>query len=349
MSPKSSRTTPSGSTRGRDAIVAVGLVVVSALAVATTQSSASRIEAKVKESSDVYLLPPPEQLDVMSLGYRSALADILWADVLVVQGLRLQEKRRYSNVVPLLESVIALDPQFREPYLLADTLITFQRTAAPVEEVRTARKILEMGVKNRPLDAELWLILGQFTSFIAPASYLKDEDEKERWRHEGLPYLERAVELAGPDSDIAWLAVGGASAYRRLGERDASIRFYQKVLATTDDEELKADVQQKLEGFLSEEQATGAQDRMQIAETTAERQARRFASLQPRYLDIRRFSYAGLPRSAMLAMGPPRDPALCAGGASASAASSARCAFSWIEWAKRTTEADASVDSPESP
>ena len=35
----------------------------------------------------------------MSLGHRAAVADLLWADLQVTQGLRLFEKRRYDLVV----------------------------------------------------------------------------------------------------------------------------------------------------------------------------------------------------------------------------------------------------------
>ena len=67
------------------------LVALCALAIARVQPRQFASLARVKEVSDIYPLPPPEQLPVLSLGYRAAMADALWASVLVTQGLRLQQ------------------------------------------------------------------------------------------------------------------------------------------------------------------------------------------------------------------------------------------------------------------
>ena len=122
----------------------------------------------------MYVLPPPDQLKQLSLGHRAALADLLWTHVLVAQGLRVKERRRFETLVPLLEAIIELDPEFRRPYLLADALITFQASETPFEEVIKAREIMVRGTENRPYDAEIWLVLGQFVAFIAP-SYTDDQ------------------------------------------------------------------------------------------------------------------------------------------------------------------------------
>src|SRR6185503_18069668 len=122
---------------------------------------------------------------------------------------------------------------------MADALITFQSAETPLEEVRKAREIMERGVAARPLDGELWLVLGQFVSYIAPGSYLTDEEEIKRWRREGVVYLARAAELGGDDSKISWQALGGVGILHRAGERDAAIRFLKRTMAVTEDEELK--------------------------------------------------------------------------------------------------------------
>ena len=55
------------------------------------------VEKKVKEKHDVYFLPPPKQVSLMSLGYKYALADVLWAHVLVSQGMHTFQKRRFGT------------------------------------------------------------------------------------------------------------------------------------------------------------------------------------------------------------------------------------------------------------
>jgi tetratricopeptide (TPR) repeat protein len=296
---------------------AVALMVLAAVGVGSVREPLAAIERRVKETSDVYLLPPPEHVAALSLGYRSALADVLWAHVLVSQGFRLVEKRRFENLTRLLDAINELDPTFRDPYLYADALITLQVGATPREEVLKAREILERGVKNRPLDGEVWLALGQFVAYVAPG-YLTDEEERKRWRIEGAKMLARAAELSGPDSDIGWQAIGGAAILARAGERDAAIRFYERALAVTDDEELKKHIADKLA--------------KELAEKLAEARKRREEEL--RKLWVRDVPHAS--RTKLLVLGPPLDAAFCAGG---ERKDDPRCATSWTDWVERLSRA----------
>jgi hypothetical protein len=301
----------------RDALVTVGLVAIATVAIGFVRAPAAAVEQHVKQTSDVYLMPPPEQVVTLSMGYRSALADLLWSHVLVSQGLHTMEKRRFENLTRLLDTIIALDPTFRDPYLFADALITFQASTTPREEVLKAREIMERGTKHLPLDGEIWLVLGQFVGFIAPASpgYLRDEEEKKQWRLDGARYLARAAELGGDDANISWQALGGAGILGRAGELSARIRFLERTLATTDDEEL----QQKL--------------REQLGRLRAERG---MSAYEARLDELRKIWRRDLPhvnrKTTLLVLGPPLDPAYCAGGAHAN---EPRCATTWAAWAER--------------
>jgi tetratricopeptide (TPR) repeat protein len=271
---------------------------------------------RLRETSDVYVLPPPADVVRLALGYRAALADYLWAHVLVSQGLHTFEKRRFEHLTLYLDTINALDPQFRDPYLMADALITFQANETPLEEVRKAREIMERGVAARPLDAELWLVLGQFVAYIAPGSYLTDKQEIDRWRREGAQILARAAELGSADANISWQALGGAGILHRAGERDAAIRFLQRTLAVTDDEELKDELRRRLRVLLGEQQANEYQ--------------RREAAMKEQWFrgDVRFVRK----RETVLLLGPDHDDAYCAGGAHAD---DLRCARTWREWSER--------------
>jgi len=251
--PRRSRSIPSVPSGLR----AVALLLAAAACVGMTQGRLAATRARVKETHDVYALPPPEQVVTLSLGYRAALADVLWAHVLVAQGLHTMERRRFENLTLLIDAINALDPTLREPYLYADALITIQHGATPREEVLKAREILERGAANRPLDGEIWLSLGHFVAFIAPGSYLTDPAERAAWRLEGAKMLARAAELGGSDPSIRWQALSGASVLRRAGEREAAIRFLQRTLAVTDDPELRQRITRDLEALLGEKRAQG--------------------------------------------------------------------------------------------
>jgi len=308
---------PPGRSRLRDALSTAALVLAAAATIGAVRAPAADAEQKLKESSDVYVLPPPEQVVTLSLGYRAALADLLWAHVLVSQGLHTIERRRFENLTLLLDAINTLDPTFRDPYLFADALITFQANTTPREEVIKARQIMERGVQNRPLDGELWLVLGQFVAFIAPAAYLKDDEEKKQWRLDGARYLGRAAELGGSDASMTWQALGGAGILGRAGERDAQIRFLQRTLAVSDDEELKQRVRQQLDRLLGERAADAYTRRIDA------------------FNELWRSDLPFVPKTTFLVLGTPRDPAYCAGGAHAD---EPRCATTWSGWAQRFDE-----------
>jgi tetratricopeptide (TPR) repeat protein len=304
-----------------------GAFALGVMLVASTQLPVREISLTLKETSEAYLLPPADHLVLMSLGHRQALADLLWANVLVTQGIRMEQRRRFETVGAYLEAIIELDPQFREPYLLSDTLLTFQAVEVPLSEVYRARQVLERAVKERPDDAMLWLQLGQFMAFIAAPSYLKDPAEQERWRVEGARYLARAAELGVADPNIQWQALGGAGILSRAGERDAAIAFIARTLATDPkDEELRA----KLEGQLAELQGEAKQEA---------RRARVGAFRQ-----VWQQNYSGRTLDFVHAAGFPADAALCAGGLRSEHAGEPACASDWAEWARRVDAANAPRD-----
>jgi hypothetical protein len=307
----------------RDGIRTIAIVVAAALVVALVRGPLFEATRHVRETSDVYDLPPPEDVVVLSLGYRSAVADLLWARVLVSQGLRTQEKRRFDNLTLLLDAINTLDPTFREPYRLADALITFQPGVGRADAIK-ARQIMERGLAARPLDGELWLDAGEFIAFIAPASgWLADADEVARWRLDGAHMLARAADLGGNQSFITAQALGGAGLLSKAGERDAAIRFYRRTLAVTDDPELKDKIQALLDHLVGEKNAQARQDL--------------FHRLEQGILDAWHHDVPYVARRRLMILGPPRDPAYCAGDAHRLEPA---CAGSWQEWEDRIVAAE---------
>jgi hypothetical protein len=292
----------------------LGLVAAAAVAVSAVRGPLAEAHHKVKETSDIYVLPPPEDVVTLSLGHRAALADVLWAHVLVSQGLHTMERRRFENLSLFIDSINELDPTFREPYLLADALFTFQTNITPREEVLKARAVMERGVAALPLDAELWLSLGQFVTFIAPNGLLSDPAERAAWRLDGARMLAHAAELGAGDPTIGWQALAGAGILERAGERDAAIRFRRRMLAVTEDPELKERLQAELERL------TGEQQIEQVMRTRD-----RIAALWRRELPF-------VKPTLFLLLGPPMDPWRCAG---ATASRAPGCALTWRDFAER--------------
>ncbi len=306
--------------RERELSILTLCLCAAALAVSAVRATLSAVQLRVKEKHDVYLLPPPSQVAFLSLGYRAAFADMLWAHTMVAQGLRISERRRFENIARLYDAINELDPTWRRPYLLAEALITLQTAAITYDEVTATRRILERAVQNRPLDAELWLILGVYVGMSAPSSYLDDRpDEKKRWKLEGARYLARAAELGAADSRVGWQALGGANILQQNGLHEDAIRFYQRQYAMTDDPELRKDIEGKLRRLVG---------KGQLGKGVALRQ------------ELERLRQEELPwvgDVTMMMLGP-RPRARCA-GIEAPSRNEPECATTWREWAERLERA----------
>ena len=298
----------------------VGLAGVVMLAAAVTISATRpRLSSLFRQpaiSRDVYPLPSAEQTVALSLGWRSGLADLLFAHALVSYGIHIQEKRRFEFAGDYLEAVIELDPRFRAPYRYADTILTLGSVRPREGDWHRARRILERGMREHPYDAELWNQAGQFMAYLAPGS-LPDEATKQEWRIEGARRMARACELVGNNENLPFHCVTAATILSKAGERDATIQFLERVLTVVDNEEVRGLA-------LSYLQKTAGESARDHVQWRAER-----------FLEVWRTDLPYVTKEALLIAGPPLDVARCAGLGRARATNCARTWRTWGEQAAR--------------
>jgi hypothetical protein len=301
---------------GRARAFGVLLCALSMFAIARLRSPLLAHFDTVQLKSDDYLLPPTEQTVSASLGYRSALADLIYAHVLVSYGIHFQEKHNFEFVGSYLDTVNALDPKFRDPYRFADTLLTLQPSPVGVRSYRKARQILERGLQALPYDTELWSSAGQFMAYIAPQR-LTDQAEVAEWRLEGARKLARACELVGNNENVPYHCINAATLLSEAGEQAAVKTFLEKVLLVNDDPEIR--------GL--------ANAALMMSSSAAARQTNQ--DLEARASRLQLVWGKDLPfvtRSALFVLGPHTDPATCAG---LSRPDSISCASSWRDWDER--------------
>lgn len=293
-------------------IIHLALLGVCALAIGWARPRLARDANHVKEKSDVYPLPPASVLRILSLGYQDALADYLWAHVLVTQGLRTGERRPFDHVEQYMDAINTLAPKFREPYRLADTVFVMQMNDPDrAQSARSARRILERGVRELPYDAELWLNYGQYLAYLAPSS-LSDPDERKEWRETGARALAKVPDLAGRDENLLARSMSAATLLNRHGEREAAIRFLDRAYSMTESEESRVDIQKRLEILLRGRQAS-----QQVAFAKAFDASWR-----------QRLPFG--PRAMLSVLGPPVDTWNCAGPGQQSARP--QCQRDWSAW-----------------
>jgi hypothetical protein len=290
--------------------------LVALLVISQLRSRLAERATRTTLGRDVYALPSAGQLRAMSLGYRAALADLLFANVLVSAGIHHQEKRPFEFVDKYLDAINALDPLFRDPYRYADTLLVVQAT--PVREATyfKTREVLRRGLATFPFDTELWESSGQFLAYLAP-NHLRERADQDAFRLEGARDLARACELVSNNENIPYHCIGAARLLDASGEQAAARQFLRRVLAASDNPEIRESALSYLKYALHSgegEQAAKYRD------------------------EFHRLWGGDLPfvtRAAELVLGPPFDPARCAGS---QAFADERCASSWQRVSERLAD-----------
>jgi tetratricopeptide (TPR) repeat protein len=272
--------------------------------------------SRAKTRRDVYALPSPTQAKAMSLGYRSALAELIFAHVLVDSGLHLQQKRRFDTLNAYLRTVIELDPKYPTPYRLADTLLTFQAGKPLLKNYSDAKEILVRGMRELPFDQELHLTAGQFMAYLAAPriTELAGADEAARWRLDGARALARSCELIGRNESIPYHCITAAKLFEGAGEREAVKTFLQKVLAVNDDENVRA----LALGYLGRALGRAEEEEAKL----------RFGDLD----NLKKSDLPFVSKNRYLLLTPPTDVLSCVGDLSNSRA---ECATSFADWHAR--------------
>ena len=290
----------------RTHFVAFALIALAAFTVNRLRPPLNAAYLGTKNQVDVYTLPPNGQLNAMSIGYRSALADMIFAHLLVSAGIHFQEKRGFELAANYVEAVNALDPAFELPYRMADGLITLQAKPVSVEAYRQTRRILERGMAQFPYSQAIWTSAGMFLAYLGATGNITG-DELADWKLAGGRALARSCELAGSKEPPPKQCIMAAGLLTKGGEAAAARQFIERMLALNDDPEVR-----RFMGALLE-QKVGAEERERLRE---------------RREQFKRTWVADLPfisRGAALAIGPRWDSAACAGGTA--------CATSWRAWA----------------
>lgn len=282
--------------------------------------------ASVQQRNEVYSLPPAHVLRHLSMGYQSALADYLWAHVLVTQGLRMQQKRAFHEVGQYLEAIVGLDPWFRQPYRLADTLLVLQvGVNDQMAAAQHARQMMLRGLERFPYDAELWLNYGQFLAYLAPSIVPKEptdpnedpalyQERITQWKREGVRALVRAGELGGADDSVAIRSMSAATLLTFHGQTQAAIRFLERLYASTDNAQAREDIGERLLKLRKDQEASRD---FRVAQAF-DRLWREDAPFGPASL----LSVLGPPVNTWKCAGPQRD------------RKGVSCARTWSDWAE---------------
>jgi hypothetical protein len=224
---------------------------------------------------DIYYLPPPEWLEVMSLGYRRALADLIWLRALIYFGDEFIHEGAVKHVHNYGESMLKLDPDFRRVYRWIGVAGVYTPKGSPPEFIERAVEVLRRGVERFPNDGELAWDTGATIVYELLPNMPKDDPDRQRLEAEGNEHLLAAARLgAGPD----WLVITNATSLRRLGEKERELRHLEEMYALVRDPAVKAEIEARLSQLRDEAYAEAFRRANQEFE---ERRERDFPYLPP--------------------------------------------------------------------
>lgn len=198
---------------------------------------------------DIYYLPPPNWLEVMSLGYRRALADLIWLRALIYFGDEFMNAGEVKHVHNYGESMLKLDPDFKRVYRWVGVAGVYTPKGSPPEFIERAIDVLRRGAARFPDDGELAWDTGATILYELLPHLPPDDPRRERLELEGQEHMMAAARLgAGPD----WLVITNATSLRELGEKEQELRHLEEMYTLVKDAQVKAQIETRLSQLRSE-------------------------------------------------------------------------------------------------
>jgi hypothetical protein len=191
---------------------------------------------------NVYYLPPPDWLPILSVGYREVLADLLWIKALIYFGDEVYHRSEARHIFDYADAILALDERFKAVYHWVSSCALYRPAQITVDDAKKAISYLEKGVKLFPSDGDLAWDLGATYSYeLAPM--LDNPAQKLEAKRKGLEQLQFAV-LRG--SAPPWLVLSNASMLTKLGRTEQAIRHLEEMYSTVTDSGLREQIAKKL-------------------------------------------------------------------------------------------------------
>ncbi|MCD6380414.1 hypothetical protein J7M07_08235 [bacterium] len=213
------------------------LLAVTAFAMLIGVSKSVESIGEKKRKAEIIYLPSSEAFEMISLGYKNIVSDILWFKTVQYYGGYKLGKNSLRLFRHLADVITDLDPQFIFAYQLSAIIV-----AQDIGELKEGVEILRKGMKNNPRN--WWLPFE--AGFLY---YLDGSDYKESER-----YFRLASTIPGANDRATRFA---ASAAAKGGDIKASIEMWKRLADSSDDpfmDDLAKGYIERLEKKLSEKE-----------------------------------------------------------------------------------------------
>lgn len=171
-------------------------------------------------------LPNGKLLHVVSLGYDSAVADVLWLYSIQYAMEQFWGERKYVWLQHIFDLITELDPQFEAAYIQGAMFLGMMQRRPEM-----ALKLLEKGKKNNP---DSWIYPAE-QSFYA-AIHLKD-------RKRAIAYVQEAADKPGSPPQLYSRL---ANLYRKTGKQELALRQWLQLEKSTSDPKFRKVAQENV-------------------------------------------------------------------------------------------------------
>lgn len=199
-------------------------------------------QQEVPPELDVLYVPPPGQLVPMAVGYREALADLVWVRALIYSGSQLGSAQ-VDAVGRYVDAITGLSPRFKRAYLWGGiTAVYGGQTNVTREMVDRAMAIYRAGIREFPESHELLYPFGMLLLTQVPSTPGYSGEERKAMREEGIELIRRAAAF-GADPLVRQYA---ATLVSEQGDQALTIQFLESQLAQAEDEDHRRMLRTKL-------------------------------------------------------------------------------------------------------
>ncbi|MFV8753714.1 hypothetical protein ACNOYE_24430 [Nannocystaceae bacterium ST9] len=230
----------------RKLVLALVLPVLAATTVWTHDRVHER-RAQFPRDQDVLYLPPSAQLVPMSLGYREALADLIWIRAVIFTGDK-AGGANYAWIMQYLEAINTLAPGFRRPYAWGGVVVVYSGQAIERAMIDRAITLYRRGLELFPEDHELLFAIGMLLTRDVQMLPGYTPEEREAAKTEGALLIRRAAAFGAPPL-VRQLA---ATLVADDATDQLAIQFLESQLLQAEDEGHRRLLQRKLEALIGE-------------------------------------------------------------------------------------------------
>jgi hypothetical protein len=201
---------------------------------------------------DIYYLPPPRWLPVMSLGYQRALADLIWMRALVYFGDEFRHRGLVRHVFNYGDAMLELDPDFKRIYGWLGMASIYTPHKASEEFLARSVEVLRRGAERFPDDGQLAWDAGATIMYELLPALPNDDPRRENLKLQANEYMITAVRLgAAPD----WLVLNNADLLAELGKADRELQHLQEMYPLIKDPKVKEQIELRIANLQSESHA----------------------------------------------------------------------------------------------